>query len=406
MRAILAAGFLSCAVPATLEAVQPVYPIVDTNQTDCYDAVQRIPCPAYGEDFYGQDAQFLEHPPAYIDHGDGTITDQVTGLMWSKSPSAPLSFKSAFAFAKASRLGGHDDWRVPSVKELYSLMDFRGGFSGNPATSTPYISRVFDFSYQAGEGLGDAATKRRPIDVQEWTSNRYIGKTMGGNSSAFGVNFADGRIKSYPLMDPANQMRTPHLLPVRLVRGTPYGKNHFEVQAETMRDHATGLEWQRADDGVARSWKDALHYCTALTLAGQRDWRLPDAKELHSLTDYTRIPSIAPEFTLSNPAAYLWSATTHLEFPPLDVEDAPFRHRGELAVYIAFGPALGYVEIPPVSGHFAWVDAHGAGAQRSDPKTAAPGDFPRGFGPQGDDIRGHHYVLCVRSVDTRPPKRP
>jgi len=39
---------------------------------------------------------------------------------------------------------------------------------------------------------------------------------------------------------------------------------------------------------------------------------------------------------------------------------------------------------------------HGAGAQRSDPKTGDPGRFPEGRGPQGDDIRIVDYVRCVQ----------
>jgi hypothetical protein len=44
------------------------------------------------------------------------------------------------------------------------------------------------------------------------------------------------------------------------------------------------------------------------------------------------------------------------------------------------------------------MDVHGAGALRSDPKTARPDAFPEGFGPQGDHIRGHNPVLCVRDL--------
>jgi hypothetical protein len=39
---------------------------------------------------------------------------------------------------------------------------------------------------------------------------------------------------------------------------------------------------------------------------------------------------------------------------------------------------------------------HGAGAQRADPKAGNPFDYPRGFGPQGDDVRIANYVRCVR----------
>jgi hypothetical protein len=44
------------------------------------------------------------------------------------------------------------------------------------------------------------------------------------------------------------------------------------------------------------------------------------------------------------------------------------------------------------------MDAHGAGAQRSDPRAGDPADYPRGLGPQRDQIRIYNYVRCVRDV--------
>jgi hypothetical protein len=46
--------------------------------------------------------------------------------------------------------------------------------------------------------------------------------------------------------------------------------------------------------------------------------------------------------------------------------------------------------------HGRWMDVHGAGAQRSDPKAGDPADYPHGRGPQGDAIRVLNYVRCVR----------
>jgi hypothetical protein len=67
------------------------------------------------------------------------------------------------------------------------------------------------------------------------------------------------------------------------------------------------------------------------------------------------------------------------------------------AVYVTFGRAIGYMSFPPGSpGEF--MDVHGAGAQRSDPKAGNPDDFPQGRGPQGDDIRIFNYVRCVRDA--------
>ena len=67
-----------------------------------------------------------------------------------------------------------------------------------------------------------------------------------------------------------------------------------------------------------------------------------------------------------------------------------------MAVYIAFGEALGYMEMPPNSGNYQLLDVHGAGAQRSDPKSGDPADWPHGNGPQGDVVRIYNYVHAVR----------
>ena len=61
----------------------------------------------------------------------------------------------------------------------------------------------------------------------------------------------------------------------------------------------------------------------------------------------------------------------------------------EKAAYISFGRALGHME-----GH--WMDVHGAGAQRSDPKEGDPSEYPIGHGPQGDAIRIYDHARCVR----------
>jgi hypothetical protein len=52
---------------------------------------------------------------------------------------------------------------------------------------------------------------------------------------------------------------------------------------------------------------------------------------------------------------------------------------------------------PSVAG---WLDVHGAGAQRSDPKVGNPADYPQGHGPQGDAIRIYNYVRLVRTALT------
>ncbi len=386
---ILTVALLTATLAPHLNAA-PSYAIVGTGQTKCYDNFGEISAPQPGRPFYGQDAQFPGPQPSYRDNGDGTVTDLNTGLMWVQARGEKLTWDAAVAGASACRNGDHSDWRMPTVKELYSLINFTGECHGSEAVSKPFIdTRCFGFVY------GGTSQGERAIDCQDWSATEYVSTTMDGNPTVFGVNFADGRIKGYPkVMRRLEGMMTNRLY-VRYVRGNPtYGRNDFHDSGNGMiQDLATGLTWTKADSGQGLNWQQALAYAASLRLAGHADWRLPNAKELQSIVDYARnAPAIDTMFQVSRLAdgeyPFFWSGTTHLDGPP--------DRMGNAAVYVCFGRALGWMQFPPGRGEYRLLDVHGAGAQRSDPKSGSPADYPHGRGPQGDVIRIYNYVRCVR----------
>jgi hypothetical protein len=392
------------------------YPIVDTGQITCYDNDSVIPCPETDADFYGQDGSYGGFAASYRANGDGTVSDLVTGLTWTQSPDLSgdssinatdkLTYDDALAYAETLNLAGHSDWRVPTIKELYSLIDFNGytgvgdqNMSSVPANAVPYINTdYFEFGY------GDTSAGERYIDAQFATSTKYVSTTMNGAQTMFGVNFADGRIKGYGLSDPRGKEKGFYVL---FVRGSSnYGVNDFVDNGNgTITDNATGLTWVQSDSGAfgggtygdgSLNWQEALNFCESLEAGGASDWRLPDIKELHSLVDYTRSPdttnsaAIDPLFDVtylpngvnnSGQANYphTWSSTTHLDGIVAEAR----------AAYIAFGEARGVM-------NGTLMDVHGAGAQRSDLKSGDPASLPAGFGPQGDVQSTYNFVRCVR----------
>jgi hypothetical protein len=76
---------------------------------------------------------------SYVDNGDGTVTDNVTDLVWQKTASIAefVTWSGAVAYCPTLTLGGHSDWRLPSVTELLSIVDYS---RTNPAANTAYFS--------------------------------------------------------------------------------------------------------------------------------------------------------------------------------------------------------------------------------------------------------------------------
>ncbi len=437
------------------------YPIVDTGQVTFYDDEGVIDAPNEGDAFYGQDAQYSGKEPSYTLSSDGlTVYDEVTGLTWERSPDTNgdgnILAEDKLTLSQSQELpdklnaenyGGYSDWRLPTIKEQYSLILFSGidpsGYEEDDLSGLiPFIdTEYFNFAY------GETDAGERIIDSQYASDTLYVYE----NSLLFGVNFADGRIKGYGLSMPGpsegvtegdgqlppmdgetegdgqlppmdGETEGDGQLPpmdgetemvdmtgiessagedktffVTCVRGNPdYGVNDFSDNGDgTITDRATGLTWSQSDSVIGMNWEEALAWVQTMNeenYLGYSDWRLPDVKELQSIVDYTRSPDTTDSATIDplfectsiiNEAGekdypYYWSGTTHAAWSG----SAP-------ASYVSFGRAMGYYEDE-------WQDVHGAGAQRSDPKSGDASDYPEGSGPQGDAIRIDNYVRLVR----------
>ncbi|PLX71446.1 MAG: hypothetical protein C0602_01150 [Denitrovibrio sp.] len=391
---------------STPENTSITYRIADTGQKLCFNSTTGASTACTGT---GYDADYSGNQPNYT-ADTATVTDNVTGLMWTRSTDLDgdnvytdagdkLSFNNAATYCANLSLGGYSDWRLPDIKTLYSLILFTGtdpsSYTGTDTSSlTTFLDPIFT------EAFGDMTAGERIIDAQYASSTEYVYTTMNGNDTVFGVNFVDGRIKGYPKTAGA----TEKLFYVLCVRGnTSYGVNNFTDNGDqTITDTATGLMWQK-NDTTSSNFDDAVSKCESESTASHTDWRLPNAKELHSITDYSRSPDTTNSPAISsmfnstsfiNEAGvtdwgYFWSSTTH----------AKDGGSGDAGAYVSFGRALGYM-----NGNI--LDVHGAGAQRSNAKMrenevgASSAEGVEGTfyykGPQGDILRIDNMVRCVR----------
>jgi fibronectin type 3 domain-containing protein len=252
----------------------------DTGQTLCYDSSGNvIDCTGTG-----QDGAYDINPMTFVDNGNGTVTDNNTGLMWQKDDNGNrYSWYQALSRCSSLTLGGHSDWRLPTKKELMSIADYSIPPPG-PMIMTTYFPKTWSAWY--------------------WSST-----TDAGNpDQAWYVDFYNGDVGVYDKDYPDH---------VRCVRGgQPSSPDFADNGNGTVTDYRTGFMWQKGEAG-SMTWSSALSYCEGLNLGGHSDWRLPNIKELESITDDTTYnPAIDTTFFPGVMWNY-WSSTTDAGSPDL-----------------------------------------------------------------------------------------
>jgi len=111
---------------------------------------------------------------SYTDNHDGTVTDNVTGLMWQQTVPAGTyyTWSQAVAYCPTLNLAGHSDWRLPSRIELVSLVDF-GVSSGATINATYFPSTPAGYF---------------------WSSSPVAGSPSGAWSVAFGGGYTSSDV--------------------------------------------------------------------------------------------------------------------------------------------------------------------------------------------------------------------
>jgi uncharacterized protein DUF1566/dockerin type I repeat protein len=313
---------------STTTTAPPTCRFPATGQTTCWDSSAKVTSCAGT----GQDGEIQAGAPlSYTDNGDGTITDNNTGLVWEKQSrdgsvhdvgnayTWDEAFSAHVAGLNTANFAGHQDWRLPNVKELQTIVDYG---NANPAVSTAFNS-----------GCTASCT---PTTCSCTAAAFYWSSTsnVAGPSFAWGVHFfagaseAGGNVKSSTALVRAVRGSAPCLpatgqtacwdstgtvIPCAgtgqdadLREGAPF--SFIDNGDGTITDNTTGLVWEKKSaDGTIHNVDNTLTWAAAFSthvaglnstnFAGHGDWRLPNVKELRSIVDYgTASPSVSTAF--------------------------------------------------------------------------------------------------------------
>ena len=269
-----------------------------SGQSKCYNnTVEMASCPTSG-DFYGQNGNYtsLCDVVTYNNVTTDTATSGNTGLMWQRE--TPDSFTgctkgtpagSRCTYAEAINycndlvLGGHEDWRLPQINELETLINYGRKTPAASTTVFPSMKSIWYWSV---------------------TENPLY------SSEAYYVNFNLGEVLS------ASKTNVDGLF-VRCVRGdelqVSYSFTEHTHNGDTIvTDVRTGLQWTK--ERFSQNWQGALNYCENLNYGGCSDWRLPNIFEMKSLInkDAKQPASEFPDFPSGD---WIWTSTTNVDEP-------------------------------------------------------------------------------------------
>ncbi|OGO12498.1 MAG: hypothetical protein A2Y53_01815 [Chloroflexi bacterium RBG_16_47_49] len=333
-----------------------------TGQTTCYDTAGAvIACAGTGHD--GEIQAGVPWPDIrFTENTDSTVTDNLTGLMWTKNANLMTTRDSSFdadwtggdglvnwqhvldyvAKLNAEAYLGYTDWRLPNVNEIETLVNAE---QSNPATWL----NTQGFSNVQWDGFWWSSTSVSSSTDAAWFVNMSDGFIGGVSKSYYYNGFYVWPVRSEqsgvaPLWETGQTACYDSAGNVidcagtgqdgGIQAGVAWPSSRFTASGDCVTDNLTGLMWTKDvnlmasrdpgfdTDGTlgdgAVSWRSALDYANGLSLCGYADWRLPNRKELHSLTDFSRnnpaLPSNHP-FLNVVPSSIYWSSTTYALSP-------------------------------------------------------------------------------------------
>lgn len=284
--------------------------------------------------------------PRFTDNNDGTIKDNLTGLIWLKNgdcSESVVTWDEALGYINelnttgtmngndagdTSKAGSHQtDWRLPNRNELESLINLEQANMKTWLEANGFTSIVSGRYWTSTTFHGDTThawhVQTTESRVRHWAKdvNTSVWAVRGETDGSSAELWRTGQKVSYAAGDDGD-----------LQKGTAWPDPRFTDNGDgTVTDNLTNLIWLMNANcaQVAVDWNTAFDYINELNSNGtmngndagdtsnsgshQTDWRLPNRKELFSLADIgTYQPNLPSEHPFQEVQdLWYWSSSTY-----------------------------------------------------------------------------------------------
>jgi hypothetical protein len=314
----------------------------------------------------------------FTDNGDGTISDSVTGLMWQKGENERMDWYDALNACQEMDLGGYQDWRLPNIKELNTILNlthqdgwwyFRDFFPAEdlqPPLLHYFSSSVFqktyawvtnfNFGYDGYYASKNARLLFRavrhihpPREIEISRRFRFSdtgqilcydneGRQIPKPEKTQAFYGQDGQYAFHPMaFDKLDENRSPLS-----------EDSDWKAGWRTVKDRNTGLIWEVKSADTADfndheqrfTWDEARNYIETLNrrkYGGFETWRLPNREELRTIVNYNdQVPAVDTAFFPGIKPDFYWSRDAYTPNPDL-----------KWGIYFAYGCGICYLHDLP-----------------------------------------------------------
>ena len=338
--------------------------LLPSGQADCYD-VSGLVVSCFGTGQDGEIRAGLQWSGSRFSSLANKRTDVLTNLVWAQDassgdtpvacdsykdggdtdPDAVSSWQNVQQFVQClndNNYLGENDWRLPNINELMSLLDFGRASSTNSLLAEGFVG-VTEVDYWSGTTHVPVATEakavnfflNRSLSISKNNGIAYVWPVRGGLAPAIEANLLQtGQDSCYD----SGGNTTPCTgtgQDGEIRAGESWDGSRFNDALQYLvTDRATGLTWVKdlahpaaavgdCSGSISMSWQAALNFVRCLNdnnYQGYSDWRLPNIVELNSLIDASSsgagtVLPVGHPFLNVNASQQPWSSTSDADIP-------------------------------------------------------------------------------------------